>query len=480
MNNTQQSNRPVVTQNTLNVNQSMGILLYDLNLQDVHSPNFGSHSLIAIDNLILIKKMTNKVLAFEMIKGLTEAQAQGVSLYDLEREDVCTSGFEKHILHAIDLLKSKGLASSNRDAFEMIKGLDSDQIMGICVFELTKEQVNTPKFGIHTLEAIKLLVLEKEAGNFKEAFEMVKELSTMQVIGIVNFKLKREQVMHPEFSLFLLNMLTIMQVSFPDTNLVFCYNEAIKIQRKIINNMSQNQPSQRKRLTAPLHSHLSERPSKIGRTSGVKVATSRGLVRLETTTNNESNTNQAGKLAPFYSKDKDVCVNLRAALTSELFKFNDLSSEAQKTEDDMLRALHASVNGEEQLPAEFIETSLSRLGSFSRGNSDASLDLQDRKPAAIEGNTPKNQLAGNEVIEQEHKNPSEQNEYNLGELDSQSLWQIGAQEASITVCSELMESFMGLERSPVARLPSNAARLGDASSNSTYSSKKGNKKFKKK
>lgn len=177
----------------MNRAQINGITQYNLRRDQVESPNFGNHTLNGMLNLRFQGVPFDQ--GFERVRGLeNEAQVNGVTEYNLTRDDVQAENFGQHTLTGIDAIRAVNQAINNNQAFAALSGLNQAQVLGLTDYQLTRNQVHTRNFGMHTLMALDNLTGRNQMLTNPEAFTMVRELNPQQALGVGEFGLTREQV----------------------------------------------------------------------------------------------------------------------------------------------------------------------------------------------------------------------------------------------------------------------------------------------
>ena len=180
--------------------QVLGITTYALNRAQVQSENFGMHTLMGIDNLMQQNQNLLPNIAFNSVEGLDRAQVVGVSTLGLLREQVQTPNFGNHTVDTINILRTQQRVENIQEAFTMVSGLNNRQTTGIGR-GLNREDVTTPNFDIHTLFGIDMLRARVNNNiSHRDAFQTVRELNAVQVRGITDLHLNREQVQNPRFN----------------------------------------------------------------------------------------------------------------------------------------------------------------------------------------------------------------------------------------------------------------------------------------
>jgi hypothetical protein len=229
MNNRQEPKRRNDHSRKLTNAQKSGMRSYNLSNQDVHAPNFEMHTLLSMEYLYSLGRALNYQEAFDLVRGLDFIQVQGVTIYELSQENVRTPNFGNHSLLAISFLRFVFGAHSNHAAFEIINGLDESQVTGIITHGLSPEEVRTRNFGAHTLLAINTLILKGWSANINLAFQLVVDLSEVQTRGISDYRLNRELVMAPGFSEAVLDVMEVLHQTNPDAEGSDLYNTAIDL-----------------------------------------------------------------------------------------------------------------------------------------------------------------------------------------------------------------------------------------------------------
>lgn len=200
----------------LNPSQRTGIVHYGLSLEQVLSPNFGRHTLNAIDQLQYLDDTLTVEQAFNELQGLNRVQVEGLIDYNLTRQEIQTANFGRHSLNAIDNLRRANpvLFANNRLAFHQVRQLNETQIDGLLHYNLTREQVQTPGFNQDTLNSIDNLMRtnRERFQNPQMAFNEIIGLNEVQIEGITEYRLNRAQVTSPNFGEHSLNaMYSLMQ-----------------------------------------------------------------------------------------------------------------------------------------------------------------------------------------------------------------------------------------------------------------------------
>jgi len=229
MNSEQEPNRNDQPFGELTNEQNSGIYIYGLSVQDVHAPNFGAGTLISMAFLRSQHRVSNNQEAFELLRGLNNIQSIGICIYLLNREDVESPNFEEHSLTAMDVLIYQFKAASRQEAFEMVRGLDAEQTMAMTIYGLARDQVLTPNFGSHTLVAMNTLVSQLRLASSELAFQLVSGLKEYQTHGITDYGLNRTQVMNPAFTESIFNVMEALHARSPILAKKDLYDTAIHL-----------------------------------------------------------------------------------------------------------------------------------------------------------------------------------------------------------------------------------------------------------
>ena len=131
--------------------------------KQLKSTNFGFHTLDAIKDDI--EKGIPIKVSFTKYQGLNNLEIEGITQYGLTREQVLTDNFGFHTLNAIKDDREKGIQIEA--SFTKYQGLNNSQIEGITQYDLTREQVLTDNFGFHILNAIKDIQKRSSEGCLK-------------------------------------------------------------------------------------------------------------------------------------------------------------------------------------------------------------------------------------------------------------------------------------------------------------------------
>lgn len=160
--------------------------------------NFGRHTVKGMQHLKEQNSELGNLQAFQKVKELTQTQIKGMVYHDLTRDQVQTLRFGEDIMNGMDdLIGKRGL--TDQQAFELIKELDFYQIAGVVDYNLTREQVKNNNFGKHTLEGMDHLLMQDARLSFNEAYNRMIGFTALQIKGIVTFNLNQAQVQHPLF-----------------------------------------------------------------------------------------------------------------------------------------------------------------------------------------------------------------------------------------------------------------------------------------
>ncbi|WP_340199363.1 hypothetical protein [Ascidiimonas sp. W6] len=234
----------------LNAVQVRGLTAFDLSRDDVQTNNFGMHTLVLMNDLQQENQDLSNQEIFDVINGIdavlakdfTSLQFEGIYEYGLSVAQVTTPNFGLHTLDGIDSLNIGEENPSVDQAFEKLSGLDEDQVQGITRFDLLPDQVSTPNFGAHTLAAITNLKAgasdEGQELSNQEAFAEVSGLNAVEVRGITEFQLNREQVLDPRFSEHTLRNIQILQVINPEATKQHLFDSAMELPEYQIRGLS--------------------------------------------------------------------------------------------------------------------------------------------------------------------------------------------------------------------------------------------------
>ncbi len=242
MNNTIELSRSANDFNQLNTLRNVGIITYGLEPQDVHSHNFGKHTLNAIKSLINQGQAQNNQEAFEMVRELDEVQTRGVIEFELDRDQVSSPNFGEHTLQFIYRASRRGKMAPE-EAFNAVQDLNPAQIQGIHYYDLSPLDVQTLNFGQHTLGAMQELMKQNRAQNYPEAFEKLREMDEPQTRGIIQFNLDRNQVAIPNFSELILPTIEVLQSRNPKAERTTLYKTATALSEMQLRGIAQNQLS---------------------------------------------------------------------------------------------------------------------------------------------------------------------------------------------------------------------------------------------
>ncbi len=123
---------------------------------------------------------------------------RGIEEFKLSKNNVQEPNFGDHTLRGIEKLTqpAPGKNLTTEEAYQKIKQLDAIQTSGIVDFGLERNQVLGSTFNVETLAAISGLM----ASN-KESSEKTKELNEARTIGLWQLNLPPEQVFAPTFGM---------------------------------------------------------------------------------------------------------------------------------------------------------------------------------------------------------------------------------------------------------------------------------------
>ena len=206
----------------LNVYQTHGVTKFKLMAMQVVNPNFGPHTIIGMKNLVRENRAVDYQHAYIKLARLNNIQTQGVDLFQLSRDQVEDPNFGPHTINGMNLLQQQNHTLSNQDAYNRLAGLNIDRTSNR-IFQLDTEQIGSPNFGQHTLGGIVELLKQERAANINEAFDMLVGLNHIETIGLVNYELSREQVEDSNFGKHTLDCMTklIKQKRAPNNKKAF-------------------------------------------------------------------------------------------------------------------------------------------------------------------------------------------------------------------------------------------------------------------
>ncbi|WP_340200120.1 hypothetical protein [Ascidiimonas sp. W6] len=226
----QPNNNERVQNRRLSVEQRQGINGLGLTARQVNEQNFGQHTLEGITELRAQNQNLSVSAAFNMIRGLNEDQVEGVVRNGLLRGQVLEENFGRHTTDAMHILVSSHRAQDNAEAFQMVEGMNDAQTRGVYQYDLNREQVTTPNFGLHTLRGIgNLMADEDNIQNAVEAFEVVRGLNAVQVNAITNYMLTRAQVQEPSFNQTFVNAMDTLDRIQPNQTGYNLYSEVASL-----------------------------------------------------------------------------------------------------------------------------------------------------------------------------------------------------------------------------------------------------------
>lgn len=209
--------------------QLRGMQNYSLTPEDVQTINFSEATLAGMDTLLQQERVNTYQEAFATVRGLNATQIQAVIHYDMNREQVLDSAFGEHTLNGIDKLVRQQRAESIIEATGMLRGLNPYQVEGVVTYSLDPHEVQALNYGEHTNTAIRNLRSFRRVRNFRRALQLVRDLDPNQTRGVVDFQLSREQVLTPNFGV---HTLTGMQ-NLMESNRVSTYREGFTILREL-------------------------------------------------------------------------------------------------------------------------------------------------------------------------------------------------------------------------------------------------------
>lgn len=212
----------------LNQAQRLGMDSLGLSETKVRTANFGQHTIDGINELVTSRRATGNNQAFNILRELDATQTDGV-LAGLSRENVTTQNFGGHTLIGMDQLTFRDENISQEAAFQALSGLNAQQVDGIIRFQLTKQQVNTPNFGQHTLDGIQTLKNKSPLRSNENAYRQIAGFNPTQTEGSIEFGLTRNQVENPMFTATILKTIDALQRLNPAAETETIYNYAIEM-----------------------------------------------------------------------------------------------------------------------------------------------------------------------------------------------------------------------------------------------------------
>jgi len=173
-----------VSSNEYAKNEGMSIL--GLNREQVETPNFGYHTISAIQNEMKISKVTLNN-AFAKYAGLTNFQIQAMTDLGLNHNQVTSTNFGIHTIKGIGDIRKRRPELSSVEAFELIRGkslVDTESFLSSFLSNTRRDQkpisemqiirviVNPGRGFGHQRAAITLMQKLREMG-FKGTFDIL-------------------------------------------------------------------------------------------------------------------------------------------------------------------------------------------------------------------------------------------------------------------------------------------------------------------
>lgn len=178
----------------LNEPQVEGVAMYGLNRVQVTNANYGEHTTNAMHILSQRGLAQDFNAAYQMVAGLDEAQTRGVTNYGFTQQQVTAEGFGEHTLQGVNHMVNEGIAENAQEALPMVAGLNPTQIEGMTRYELDRNQVTAPEFNATFIAAMDALdgFVPQQAGS--ELFTSILSLAEYQVRGLGALDLSLQQV----------------------------------------------------------------------------------------------------------------------------------------------------------------------------------------------------------------------------------------------------------------------------------------------
>lgn len=229
--------------------QVTGIVDLNLSPAQVRTPNFGAHTLNGIMALMARDENTGIQEAFEELEGLTVQQAIGIINLEFTRQQVLNPNFGRHTMDAVQVLVYRELGNGNhnytmQDALQEVNGLNAVAIRGLINFQLTRDQVTQPSFGQHTLQGIQALMNRQLANgnnNFtmQDAFNEVNGLNVVEITGMIDYGLTRAQVTQGTFGEPVLGAIRTLQAVNPAIAVAELYNFTMQMDEYQVRGLTQ-------------------------------------------------------------------------------------------------------------------------------------------------------------------------------------------------------------------------------------------------
>jgi len=231
----------------LNKFQAHGIIEYGLSRAQVIHRDFSARIMDVMEKLRLADPAAAGPYLYDTAIHLPEHQIRGIVLHQLALSQVGIAKVNGRFEQVTPLVFNFGedlvLSTQFRRDHEMYEmGLNIKESRLISNY-LSYEDMRTPNFGQHTLNAIINLLedLDREPGaeSVQEAFQLVSGLQEYQTIGIADYSLTRAQVMNPEFNNSILKVIKVLSPYHVVTDEVgYVYNMAMNLSNDQIRGIS--------------------------------------------------------------------------------------------------------------------------------------------------------------------------------------------------------------------------------------------------
>ena len=174
----------------LNLPQTIGFSKYVPRMKPIDSQSFRKNPMTALN----LKSDSNQEASDEASRR-DELRNIAHYNYGIPRNKSNHSSFGRHTLNAINVLKNRGLAENNDKAFEIVKGLNEAQAKAVSQYDFPIEDVkNKLTFGEHTINAFEFLKSQHLEMTEQEIYKNVIDLSSTQVKGLISYGLSLGQV----------------------------------------------------------------------------------------------------------------------------------------------------------------------------------------------------------------------------------------------------------------------------------------------
>ncbi len=169
----------------LNAMQQLG-----LTSEQVLAPNFGDHTFKAIQ--AERSKGATVAEAYAKYCELNYNQIEAMQQLGLTREHVLAPNFGYHTIEAIQAEISKGATVA--DAYAKFCRLSNVQVKAMQQLGLTREHVLAPNFGYHTFNAIQSIQKCSKQLTSEQAFQLVKGISPEAINDVVKHYLDSQKI----------------------------------------------------------------------------------------------------------------------------------------------------------------------------------------------------------------------------------------------------------------------------------------------